>query len=139
MESYWQRLNRSHAEFRGEAVLRGVLLCGALLPGLVSCAPEVNRAPVLETATVANGTEIEVPTLGIDVAVTASDPDGDDMQFRWAVDGVGVRGEDETNVSSTTSTYAVYGANLDGTTLTCTITDGTDDIVIAWPLVYVGD
>ena len=73
MENFWQRLNRSPAEFLREAVLRGVLLCGASLPGLVSCAPEVNRAPVLETATVANGTEIEIPTLGIDVAVTASE------------------------------------------------------------------
>jgi hypothetical protein len=107
--------------------------------GVAACAPERNSAPLLETATYAAGTVIEVPTLGIYVAVTASDPDGDDMQFRWSVDGVGVRGDDETNVSSTTSTYTVYGANLDGTTLMCIITDGTDDTEIAWPLVYVGD
>ena len=136
MASFWLRLNPSRAE-----VLRGWLYAcrGAPVCLVLACAPDSNSAPLLETATFANGTPIEVPTLGINVAVTASDPDGDDMQFRWSIDGIGVLGEEDTNVSSTTSTYNIYGANLDGTTLTCLITDGLADAVIAWPLVYVGD
>ncbi len=114
-----------------------MMLVSAL--ALLSCAPDVqNAAPVLETSTFADGVTVEIPTVGVIVEVTASDPDGDPMQFRWAIDGIGVQGEDETNVSSTTSSYALAGEHLDGATLSCTITDGLEDTAISWPLVYIG-
>lgn len=110
-----------------------------LLTALLACAPAINHAPVLQTSTLPDGDTIEIPTVGTDVAVTADDPDGDELAFRWAIDGVGVDGEETPNASSTGSSYNVYGSNLDGSELSCTITDGEAEIRLAWPMVYVGD
>lgn len=106
---------------------------------LFACAQESNSAPVIQTSTLADGVTLEIPTLGVDIAVTADDPDGDELQFRWAVEGIGVHGEDTPNASSTTSSYNAYGENLDGATLSCSITDSIDEVSISWPMVYVGD
>ncbi len=105
---------------------------------LLACAPAVNHAPVLQTASVADGDTIDIPTVGVDIQVIADDPDGDVMQFRWAIDGIGVHGTDVQNSGSTTSTYNVYGAGNDGATLSLMITDGVDAIDLSWPMVYVG-
>lgn len=105
---------------------------------LAACAPDRNAFPVLETSTFPDGQTIEIPMLGVDVQVTASDADGDPLQFLWAVNGIGVQAEDTPNATSTTSSYAASGANLDGATLSCTVTDGQAEVGLAWPMVYVG-
>ncbi|MSP55266.1 MAG: hypothetical protein EXR69_06645 [Myxococcales bacterium] len=115
-----------------------LLGCSLLASPLVGCAQQSNDPPVLQTSTLADGATLEIPTLGVSIAVTADDPNGDDLQFRWAVDGVGVQGEDVRHTSSTTSSYNAYGENLDGATLSCTITDFIDEIAISWPMVYTG-
>lgn len=109
-----------------------------MLAWLLACAPDRNALPVLETSTFPDGATIDIPTLGTDVQVTASDADGDALQFLWAVNGIGVQAEDTPNATSTTSTYVVSGANLDGAALTCIVTDGQADLQLGWTLAYVG-
>ena len=79
------------------------------------------------------------PTVGLDVEVTADDPDGDPLLFSWTIDGVGLDSEEQPGASSTTSICTLYGAYLDGSTLALLISDRVDAIGLSWPLVYVGD
>lgn len=106
---------------------------------LLACAEPQNLPPELQTSSVANGATIEIGNLGVDVKVTADDPDGDPLQFSWAIDGVGITSEEQQNASSTTSVCALSGANLDGSELALGISDGEDEIGLSWPLAYVGD
>lgn len=106
---------------------------------LLACAEPQNLPPELQTSSVANGATIEIGNLGVDVKVTADDPDGDPLQFSWAIDGVGITSEEQQNASSTTSVCTLMGAGLEGSTLTLGVSDGEDEIGLSWPLEYVGD
>jgi len=109
------------------------------LLALLACAPEPNNLPPeLVTSTYADGATIEIPLVGVDVQVTASDPESDPLEFTWAVGGMNSSGTTTENTSSTTSTYVLTGEGLDGLTLSCSISDGAEATELSWPLVYTG-
>ncbi len=111
-----------------------------MLLTLLACAEEPNNLPpALVTSTYADGVTIEIPLVGTDVEVTASDPEGDPIAFTWSVGGMNSSGTTTENTSSTTSSYALTGEGLDGLTLSCSISDGAEATELSWPLVYTGE
>ena len=109
-----------------------------MLSILLACAePEDNRAPEVIEEGFANGSTIEVDGDGVLVYVVVEDPEEDPVTFVWELSEGGT--PESTGIVARVGSQVDLDQDpaLDGQTLRCAISDGTNTIERSWPLVVV--